>query len=178
MPTLTVSLQSLGFVCVLITACHCCSAWLPPSDTPSILQAKKKKNLSEDLIFRFVSHTIRTQMSLFNRHTDPRFAVFGLIWGDVMSDVGPSAVISCLYVVAWHGHGLVHPTPELVSKSRFNLHASCLQEEEVEEFRVSLSCCLVWFGFAPDQQRLKFALHPPPPTMSSACSLPPCPSFD
>lgn len=54
----------------------------------------------------------------------------------------PSPVISCL--LCWHEVyiSLVSSsTPpqivKLVFKSRFNLHASCLQEEEVEEFRVS-----------------------------------------
>lgn len=67
-----------------------------------------------------------------------------------MSGVLPSPFISCC--LWWHDLYIVlsppplppppsSPTLELVFKPRFNLHASCLQEEEVEEFRVSL----FWF---------------------------------
>lgn len=67
----------------------------------------------------------------------------------------------------WHDIDIVLsiPTLELVSKSRFNLHASCLQEEEVEEFRVSLS----WYWFpsisfwASRNEIFPAPTHPPPP---------------
>lgn len=78
---------------------------------------------------------------------------------------------SCLSVVAWcpfvclHDlHGLVWFTNTwTVSESRFNLHASRLQEEEVEEFRVSsVSCCCGWQPWV----RVHLA---PTATLSSAC---------
>lgn len=80
---------------------------------------------------------------------------------------------TCQSVVAWcpsmclhgpHGlHGLVWSTNTwIVFESRFNLHASCLQEEEVEEFRVSsVFCCCGW------QPRVKVHLVPTA-TLSSA----------
>lgn len=80
---------------------------------------------------------------------------------------------------SWHDIDIVLsiPTLELVSKSRFNLHASCLQEEEVEEFRVSLSW--YWFpsiSFWPSRNEIFPAPIPPPTpttTISSACTPPP-----
>lgn len=67
---------------------------------------------------------------------------------------------------------------ELVSESRFfNLHASCLQEEEVEEFRVSLS----WYRFHPvsvwtSRSPVHPCIHPPPPPNSACCPFVPYPS--
>lgn len=92
-----------------------------------------------------------------------------------MMCVAPHLATSCLSVVAWcpsvclHGlHGLVWSTNTwTVSESRFNLHASRLQEEEVEEFRVSsVFCCCGW------QPRVKVHLAPTA-TLSSACPRPP-----
>lgn len=69
----------------------------------------------------------------------------------------------CLCFAAWPLHSLVSSsplTPELVFESRFNLHASCLQEEEVEEFRVSLSCVPDSSCFGLARQKFESSLHP------------------
>lgn len=104
-------------------------------------------------------------MSQRPRCTRPhQLALFRLIWGDVICLVS-SHLQSFLVCLLWHDLSIVlsTPTPELVLKSRFNLHASCLQEEEVEEFRVSLS----WYWFHPvSVWTNKTSIHPasPPPT--------------
>lgn len=89
--------------------------------------------------------------------------LFRLIWGDVICLVS-SHLQSFCFCLLWHDVYIVlsTPTPELVFKSRFNLHASCLQEEEVEEFRVSLS----WSWFHPVSvwtSRNSVHLASPPP---------------
>ncbi len=173
MPTTVCSLYHS--VCVFITLCHCCSAWLPPADTPFILQAQDdRRYFFQDFYFRPVStssymHTKnkRCQNDLFSCVsvwcTSPWHTLFRLIWGDVICLVS-SHLQSFPVCLLWHDLYIVlsTPTPELVFKSRFNLRASCLQEEEVEEFRVSLS----WYRFHPvSVWTSRNSVHPasPPP---------------
>lgn len=142
--------------CVCVYHSHCWSAWLPPADTPFILQAQDvRKCLSQDFCFKdLVSTTFH--IGLMKRWHNDRFlrvrdaqgrhSLFRLIWGDVICPVS-SHLQSFPVCLLWHDLYIVlsTPSPELVFKSRFNLHASCLQEEEVEEFRVSLS----WSWYHP-----------------------------
>lgn len=164
--------------CITQFVCHCCSAWLPPVDTHFILQ-----DVREEFYFGLVSasdhtwHRFSQRVSQRPWCTRPhQLALFRLIWGDVICLVS-SHLQSFLVCLLWHDLSIVlsTPTPELVLKSRFNLHASCLQEEEVEEFRVSLS----WYRFHPvSVWTNKNSIHPasPPPPAPSALHAP-CPTL-
>lgn len=151
--------------------CHCRSAWLPPADTPSILQAQ---DVREDSILDLFQHHIIYDKSFYLKKKNKSWHYNVFSWetqGHNMHSSGWYGEMSCLVsahlqsfpvCLLWHDIYIVlsTPTPELVSKSRFNLHASCLQEEEVEEFRVSLS----WYRFHPvSVWTSRTYIHPAPP---------------
>lgn len=129
--------------------------------------ANQRRRSQEDFISQTEASYHMTNVCASHAHsccneggsTKPWHTLFRLIWGDVLCLVSShlQSFSVCLFVVAWPLHSLVSTscslTLELVSKSRFNLHASCLQEEEVEEFRVSLSWLPVSSCFGLDQQK-------------------------
>lgn len=168
MPTAVCSSLSL---CVFITVCHCCSAWLPPADTPSILQAQ---DVREDFYLRLFFNIIKCDKSFLKTPVSDTATCFHecvthkAVTRTLQVDMGRCHMSGVVHLqsfpvcLLWHDLYIVlsTPTPELVSKSRFNLHASCLQEEEVEEFRVSLS----WYRVRPvSVWTSRNSIHPAPP---------------